>query len=107
MEKKKKRFFSLVMISILFVFILFCTVFSDLSQIIDNKKNTKTLQNEYNSLLEEEEALKKEVIKLQDSEYIARYAREKYMYTKDGEIVLKIIEDEAEKQGGKNDKEQG
>ena len=28
--------------------------------------------------------------KLQDPDYIARYAREKYSYSKDGEIILRI-----------------
>ena len=40
--------------------------------------------------LEEEETLKSEIVKLQDDEYIARYAREKYLYSKDGEIIIKI-----------------
>ena len=30
--------------------------------------------------------------KLQDPEYQARYAREKYLYTKEGEKILTIIE---------------
>ena len=36
-------------------------------------------------MLEEENAyLKVEVEKLQDPDYVARYAREKYLYSKDG-----------------------
>ena len=31
--------------------------------------------------------------KLQDPDYIARYAREKYLYSKDGEFILKIPEE--------------
>jgi putative chitinase len=34
----------------------------------------------------------KDVIK--DPDYVARYAREKYMYSKDGEIILRLPEDE-------------
>ena len=37
-----------------------------------------------------EAALKVDVEKLQDSDYIARYAREKYLYSKDGEFILNI-----------------
>lgn len=33
-----------------------------------------------------------EVSKLQDPDYIARYAREKYMYSKPGEIILRMVE---------------
>ena len=29
---------------------------------------------------------------MQDPEYVARYAREKYMYTKNGEKILKIVD---------------
>ena len=35
---------------------------------------------------------KPQVIKLQDPEYKARYARENQMYTKDGETILIIID---------------
>ena len=31
---------------------------------------------------------------LKDVDYLARYARENYLYSKDGEIVLKIEDDE-------------
>lgn len=46
------------------------------------------------SLKEKEEALKVDVDRLNDPDYIARYAREKYMYSKDGEIILRLPEDE-------------
>lgn len=39
---------------------------------------------------EEEEKLSGEVERLQDPEYIARYAREKYLYSKDGEFIIKM-----------------
>lgn len=41
-------------------------------------------------LKREEKLLKTEIEKLQDKDYIARYAREKYLYSKDGEYILKI-----------------
>ena len=45
------------------------------------------------SLLDEKEVLETDVIKLQDPEYVAKYAREKYLYTKDGELIIKIIDE--------------
>ena len=36
--------------------------------------------------------LKEEITRLQDPEYMAKYAREKYLYSKDNEIILKIEE---------------
>jgi cell division protein FtsB len=34
--------------------------------------------------------LKEEINRLQDPEYMAKYAREKYLYSKNGEIIIKI-----------------
>ena len=39
---------------------------------------------------EKEEELKLDANKLQNPEYVARYAREKYLYSKDGELILRI-----------------
>ncbi len=95
-QKKKsndgKRIVFLLCSVVLFVVILISTVFNDWTQIMENRVNTKEYQTYYEQLQEEEASLNSEVIKLQDSEYIARYAREKYMYTKDGETILKIID---------------
>ena len=41
-------------------------------------------------LKEKEEELNNTVTKLSDPDYIARYAREKYLYSKDGEIIIRI-----------------
>ena len=32
-------------------------------------------------------------MKLQDPEYVAKYAREKYLYSKDGELIIKIVDE--------------
>ena len=77
---------------VIFLVILISTVFSDVVQITSNRRQTRELQEKYQELLEEEASLNSEVIKLQDPEYQARYAREKYLYTKDGEKILTIIE---------------
>ena len=42
------------------------------------------------ALKDQEDELKVDASKLQDPDYIARYAREKYSYSKDGEIILRI-----------------
>ena len=55
------------------------------------------MKEKYEILLEEEDSLNNEVIKLQDPEYVDRYAREKYLYTLDGEKILMIIDDEEDK----------
>lgn len=45
--------------------------------------------------------LKNEITKLQDKDYVARYARENYLYTKDGEYVIKVDTDEKKKDESK------
>ena len=41
-------------------------------------------------LKQNEDNLKTQIDMLKDEEYLARYARENYLYSKDGEIVFKI-----------------
>ena len=41
-------------------------------------------------LKEEEEYLNMEVEKLKDPDYVARYAREQFLYSKDGEFNIRI-----------------
>ena len=43
-------------------------------------------------LKDKEDELNNTVTKLQDPDYVARYAREKYLYSKDGEIIIRIPE---------------
>jgi cell division protein FtsB len=82
----------LFLVFILMLVVLVATVFGDVQQVIANKKETEALSNRYIELLEEEASLNSQVIKLQDPEYRARYARENQMYTKDGETILIIID---------------
>ena len=96
-KNSKNRIGFLLFSVVIFIVILISTVFNDVVQIYNNKKNTKELKEKYEILLEEEDSLNNEVIKLQDPEYVDRYAREKYLYTLDGEKILMIIDDEEDK----------
>ena len=62
------------------------------------KQQEASLRKELETLIEEEELLNDEIIKLKDPDYIAKYARENYFYTKKGEYVIKINEQEKEKE---------
>lgn len=91
MTKKDKRRLLILMAAFVPLLILFVTnIMSYASIIYSNYKEKKELENKYQEILEEEELLKSEISKLQDEEYVARYAREKYLYSKDGEIIIKI-----------------
>lgn len=91
-RQEKSRIAFLLVAVVLFIVILISTVFNDVVQIYRNKNQTEELNIRKQELLEEEKSLKSEVIKLQDPDYIARYAREKYLYTKEGERILTIID---------------
>ena len=54
------------------------------------------LENKLTTLRSNENNLKIEIQKLKDPDYVARYARENYLYSKDGEYIIKI-EPEKEK----------
>lgn len=59
-------------------------------EIYDKYKEKKELKQKLTDLKEKEDQLQVDADKLQDPDYIARYAREKYAYSKDGEIILRI-----------------
>lgn len=89
--KKSIIFTTLSLGVIVFVMYAFSTYFLEIYDIYIEKQNlTKKLAN----LENEEERLESEVQKLKDPEYVARYAREKYSYSKDGEYIIKLPEDE-------------
>ena len=51
------------------------------------------LELELTALKEKEDELQVDAKKLQNPDYVARYAREKYLYSKDGEYILQIPEE--------------
>ena len=76
------------------VFAVFTAVGNYWVQIASKYKEKELLKEKMLSLREKEEELKVDVEKLEDPDYVARYAREKYMYSKDGEIILRIPDED-------------
>lgn len=100
-KKKKKRTFKDC--TRLFLFVPCCLLIIGAActaignywvQIAEKYREKELLEEKMLSLREKEEELKVDVEKLKDPDYIARYAREKYMYSKDGEIILRIPEED-------------
>ena len=60
---------------------------------MDKYKEADVLEQKIASLTEKEEDLNSEINRLQDSDYLARYAREKYFYSKNGELIIRIPND--------------
>ena len=67
---------------------------TNILKIQEMKNEKKELESELVVLQEEQEMLENDILKLEDPEYIAKYARENYMYSKDGEYIIKIEEEE-------------
>lgn len=61
------------------------------TRIISNQNNNKELNIVYSNLLADEAEFKAEMAKLENPDYVAKYAREKYLYSKEGEKILRII----------------
>ena len=76
----------------LIISIVFCVTssLSYISKVINTKNEINKMKLTYNERLDDEEKLKEEINKLQDPEYMAKYAREKYLYSKSDEIIIKI-----------------
>lgn len=89
-KKDKRRITLLIMIMIPLLVLFVSRMFSYWSVIITNINEKKELETKYKEILEKEDLLKSEINKLQDKEYVARYAREKLLYSKDGEIIIKM-----------------
>lgn len=91
MTKKDKRRITLLFMIMIPLLVLFVSrMFSYWSVIITNINEKKELETKYKEILEKEDLLKSVINKLQDKEYVARYAREKLLYSKDGEIIIKM-----------------
>lgn len=96
MKKKRKKKASgnrLIVFGTISIFIIFSFVFSLFSYIIEVKNlnlEQAKLENDLLLLKEEESNLKNEIEKLKNPDYLARFARENYMYSKDGEYIIKV-----------------
>lgn len=89
-KRSKTRVLLISIITISLISLLLVNMFSVWKQIYEKKKEKSFYTEELAKLKEEEEYLKMEAEKLKDPDYVARYAREEYLYSKDGEFTIKI-----------------
>lgn len=92
-NKTKYRFVFFVPICLVIIMAIVVSVGNYWVEIGNKYKEKAELEKEIVVLKEKEETLKGEVDRLEDPDYVARYAREKYMYSKDGEIILRLPEE--------------
>lgn len=85
-------------VSIIGIIYFIITLTTDMTNIQKLQKQEKKLNQNLSSLKEEAEQLKIEIEKLKDPEYIARFAREHFYYSKEnGEYIIKIEYKESNK----------
>ena len=89
-KQSKRRLMIFGILSIVAIGYFFVTIFSYTYNYISLKKN------ELVALQDEKANLKIEIEKLNDPEYVARYAKENFLYSADGEYVIKIETDDQE-----------
>lgn len=92
-KKGKKERRRLLLISLItFVLLTFFAsgLYKNFMQILNNRKEAAKLEAEYESLIDRQKSLTSEVTKMQDPNYVARYAKEKYLYSQEGEIIIRI-----------------
>lgn len=91
-SKKERKRLLLISITIAgLLIVLVGSVYSDWKQILQNRRTEVELTKKYEMLLEDEIKLSAEITKLQDDEYLARYAKEKYMLSSEGDTIIKIL----------------
>ncbi len=79
---------------IMLVLITFAKYSVDLYK-LNNEKRQK--DQEYVSLQEDAEYLRNEIVKLHDPEELAKFARENYLYSKNGELILQVNKEDDKK----------
>ena len=87
-----------VMIILYFIFLLGYYIY----QIYQLKEEQKKLNDNYTELKANEKELRNEIERLQDSDYIAIYARENYSYSKNGEYILKLKSEDKKEENKKS-----
>jgi len=88
-KHKIKFFFALLVfggITTVLGYNLFCNVMA----INEMNAEKKVLKNKIATLQEEKKILETDIKRLEDSDYIAKYVREKYFYSKEGELILRM-----------------
>ena len=98
MKKQKKRKASKSKVRIFIAFIVFSVIacnlgynlFTNVVGISGMLKEKKQLKEQLVNLEDEKKVLESDIQKLEDPDYIAKYVREKYFYSKDGEVILRL-----------------
>ena len=89
LSSKIRVFISLVTFGVI-LSLLGYNCYQNVYQVAKLNNRKKELKKELVVLDEKSEALESDIKRLKDPDYIAKYVREKYLYSKDGEIILRL-----------------
>ena len=89
-DKRRVMIWSLVILVIGSYLTVF--IYQYWSQILENNRNRNELEIKYNTLLDEEQDLNSQFTRLQDPDFVARFARERFLYSREGERIIKIAD---------------
>ncbi len=89
-KASKRRLLCFGVISIFVMVYFFISLSYYAYNIYSLQNEQENLEQQLITLQKNEQDLKIEIEKLKDPDYLARYARENYSYSKDGELVIKL-----------------
>ncbi len=92
----RRRLFFLRPICLFLLFFVAITFISNTIRLYQLNNERKRKEDEYIKQQEKSDYLKNEIVKLNDPEYLAKFARENYSYSKDGELIIKLDEKDDE-----------
>ncbi|MEK0291651.1 septum formation initiator family protein [Caldifermentibacillus hisashii] len=72
------------------------TLYTQATVLNEKQDQLKEVQAEYNQIKENQEILKENITKLQDDEYVGKYARQEYYLSDEGEIIFSIPDKEVD-----------
>lgn len=89
-RKRVKRILLVTLVCLGLNFYALYSIGTIMKDVHSMRLEKKKLVSKLEDLKEEEEILKSEVNKLKDPVYIAKYAREKFLYSGDGEYIIRM-----------------
>jgi cell division protein DivIC len=100
MKRRKKLLIRRLTLFFVFVtvvsFTLIKTLYTQASVLNEKQDQLKQVQAKYNQIKENQEILKENITKLQDDEYVGKYARQEYYLSDEGEIIFSIPDKEVD-----------
>ncbi|OCA80685.1 cell division protein DIVIC [Bacillus sp. FJAT-27225] len=93
-----RRLSAFALLAALLTYFTISSMYTRATMLEDKKAEKERLHHQLSELKHEREVLKEEIKKLNDDEYLAKYARKEYFYSDEGEIIFTLPDDENKKE---------